>query len=209
MIRKIQIIFVSKTSRLWKIFTAFAYADIIGSTYIACRNKFLTKNKNISRTSRNVLLLLCAKTCVQIVICSKEQLLAMIFVTDNLVYMIYISSKFIANFHDVSRNLDRYSCRMKFPRYIEILTNDFWQCSFLLSVKLTLFFFLKFRKIVTRSNHLQRRKSILFHDLLKLVYETNFIRVEIFEVLLTRHYGFKDIAFNTAREHWCKYHKIK
>ena len=207
MIRKIQIIFVSKTSRLWKIFTAFAYADIIGSTYIACRNKFLTKNKNISRTSRNVLLLLCAKTTI--VICSKEQLLAMIFVTDNLVYMIYISSKFIANFHDVSRNLDRYSCRMKFPRYIEILTNDVWQCSFLLSVNLTLFFFLKFRKIVTRSNHLQRRKPILFHDLLKLVYETNFIRVEIFEVLLTRHYGFKDIAFNTAREHWCKYHKIK
>lgn len=140
MIRKVQIIFVSKTSRLWKIFTAFAYADIIGSTYIACRNKFLTKNKNISRTSRNVLLLLlCAKTTI--VICSKEQLLAMIFVTDNLVYMIYISSKFIANFHDVSRNLDRYSCRMKFPRYIEILTNDFWQCSFLLSVNLTLFFF--------------------------------------------------------------------
>ena len=207
MIRKIQIIFVSKTSRLWKIFTAFAYADIIGSTYIACRNKFLTKNKNISRTSRNVLLLLCAKTTI--VICSKEQLLAMIFVTDNLVYMIYISSKFIANFHDVSRNLDRYSCRMKFPRYIEILTNDVWQCSFLLSVNLTLFFFLKFRKIVTRSNHLQRRKPILFHDLLKLVYETDFIRVEIFEVLLTRHYGFKDIAFNTAREHWCKYHKIK
>lgn len=208
MIRKIQIIFVSKTSRLWKIFTAFAYADIIGSTYIACRNKFLTKNKNISRTSRNVLLLLlCAKTTI--VICSKEQLLAMIFVTDNLVYMIYISSKFIANFHDVSRNLDRYSCRMKFPRYIEILTNDFWQCSFLLSVNLTLFFFLKFRKIVTRSNHLQRRKPILFHDLLKLVYETNFIRVEIFEVLLTRHYGFKDIAFNTARENWCKYHRIK
>ena len=207
MIRKIQIIFVSKTSRLWKIFTAFAYADIIGSTYIACRNKFLTKNKNISRTSRNVLLLLCAKTTI--VICSKEQLLAMIFVTDNLVYMIYISFKFIANFHDVSRNLDRYSCRMKFPRYIEILTNDVWQCSFLLSVNLTLFFFLKFRKIVTRSNHLQRRKPILFHDLLKLVYETNFIRVEIFEVLLTRHYGFKDIAFNTAREHWCKYHKIK
>ena len=206
MIRKIQIIFVSKTSRLWKIFTAFAYADIIGSTYIACRNKFLTKNKNISRTSRNVLLL-CAKTTI--VICSKEQLLAMIFVTDNLVYMIYISSKFIANFHDVSRNLDRYSCRMKFPRYIEILTNDVWQCSFLLSVNLTLFFFLKFRKIVTRSNHLQRRKPILFHDLLKLVYETDFIRVEIFEVLLTRHYGFKDIAFNTAREHWCKYHKIK
>lgn len=101
MIRKIQIIFVFKTSRLWKIFTAFAYADIIGSTYIACRNKFLTKNKNISRTSRNVLLLLlCAKTTI--VICSKEQLLAMIFVTDNLVYMIYISSKFIANFHDVS-----------------------------------------------------------------------------------------------------------
>lgn len=101
MIRKIQIIFVSKTSRLWKIFTAFAYADIIGSTYIACRNKFLTKNKSISRTSRNVLLLLlCAKTTI--VICSKEQLLAMIFVTDNLVYMIYISSKFIANFHDVS-----------------------------------------------------------------------------------------------------------
>lgn len=189
MIRKIQIIYVSKTSRLWKIFTAFAYADIIGSTYIACRNKFLTKNKNISRTSRNVLLLLlCAKTTI--VICSKEQLLAMIFVTDNLVYMIYISFKFIANFHDVSRNLDRYSCRMKFPRYIEILTNDFWQCSFLLSVNLTLFFFLKFRKIVTRSNHLQRRKPILFHDLLKLVYETNFIRVEIFEVLLTRHYGF-------------------
>ena len=207
MIRKIQIIFVSKTSRLWKIFTAFAYADIIGSTYIACRNKFLTKNKNISRTSRNVLLLLCAKTTI--VICSKEQLLAMIFVTDNLVYMIYISSKFIANFHDVSRNLDRYSCRMKFPRYIEILTNDVWQCSFLLSVNLTLFFFLKFRKIVTRSNHLQRRKPILFHDLPKLVYETDFIRVEIFEVLLTRHYGFKDIAFNTAREHWCKYHKIK
>lgn len=207
MIRKIQIIFVSKTSRLWKIFTAFAYADIIGSTYIACRNKFLTKNKNISRTSRNVLLLLCAKTTI--VICSKEQLLAMIFVTDNLVYRIYISSKFIANFHDVSRNLDRYSCRMKFPRYIEILTNDVWQCSFLLSVNLTLFFFLKFRKIVTRSNHLQRRKPILFHDLLKLVYETDFIRVEIFEVLLTRHYGFKDIAFNTAREHWCKYHKIK
>lgn len=207
MIRKIQIIFVFKTSRLWKIFTAFAYADIIGSTYIACRNKFLTKNKNISRTSRNVLLLLCAKTTI--VIRSKEQLLAMIFVTDNLVYMIYISSKFIANFHDVSRNLDRYSCRMKFPRYIEILTNDVWQCSFLLSVNLTLFFFLKFRKIVTRSNHLQRRKPILFHDLLKLVYETNFIRVEIFEVLLTRHYGFKDIAFNTAREHWCKYHKIK
>lgn len=208
MIRKVQIIFVSKTSRLWKIFTAFAYADIIGSTCIACRNKFLTKNKNISRTSRNVLLLLlCAKTTI--VICSKEQLLTMIFVTDNLVYMIYISSKFIANFHDVSRNLDRYSCRMKFPRYIEILTNDFWQCSFLLSVNLTLFFFLKFRKIVTRSNHLQRRKPILFHDLLKLVYETNFIRVEIFEVLLTRHYGFKDIAFNTAREHWCKYHKIK
>ena len=208
MIRKVQIIFVSKTSRLWKIFTAFAYADIIGSTYIACRNKFLTKNKNISRTSRNVLLLLlCAKTTI--VICSKEQLLAMIFVTDNLVYRIYISSKFIANFHDVSRNLDRYSCRMKFPRYIEILTNDFWQCSFLLSVNLTLFFFLKFRKIITRSNHLQRRKPILFHDLLKLVYETNFIRVEIFEVLLTRHYGFKDIAFNTAREHWCKYHKIK
>lgn len=207
MIRKIQIIFVFKTSRLWKIFTAFAYADIIGSTYIACRNKFLTKNKNISRTSRNVLLLLCAKTTI--VICSKEQLLAMIFVTDNLVYMIYISSKFIANFHDVSRNLDRYSCRMKFPRYIEILTNDVWQCSFLLSVNLTLFFFLKFRKIVTRSNHLQRRKPILFHDLLKLVYETDFIRVEIFEVLLTRHYGFKDIAFNTAREHWCKYHKIK
>lgn len=139
MIRKIQIIFVFKTSRLWKIFTAFAYADIIGSTYIACRNKFLTKNKNISRTSRNVLLLLCAKTTI--VICSKEQLLAMIFVTDNLVYRIYISSKFIANFHDVSRNLDRYSCRMKFPRYIEILTNDFWQCSFLLSVNLTLFFF--------------------------------------------------------------------
>lgn len=189
MIRKIQIIFVSKTSRLWKIFTAFAYADIIGSTYIACRNKFSTKNKNISRTSRNVLLLLLrAKTTI--VICSKEQLLAMIFVTDNLVYMIYISSKFIANFHDVSRNLDRYSCRMKFPRYIEILTNDVWQCSFLLSVNLTLFFFLKFRKIVTRSNHLQRRKPILFHDLLKLVYETNFIRVEIFEVLLTRHYGF-------------------
>lgn len=139
MIRKIQIIFVSKTSRLWNIFTAFAYADIIGSTYIACRNKFLTKNKNISRTSRNVLLLLlilllCAKTTI--VICSKEQLLAMIFVTDNLVYMIYISSKFIANFHDVSRNLDRYSCRMKFPRYIEILTNDFWQCSFLLSVNI-------------------------------------------------------------------------
>lgn len=188
MIRKVQIIYVSKTSRLWKIFTAFAYADIIGSTYIARRNKFLTKNKNISRTSRNVLLLLlCAKTTI--VICSKEQLLAMIFVTDNLVYMIYISSKFIANFHDVSRNLDRYSCRMKFPRYIEILTNDFWQCSFLLSVNLTLFFFLKFRKIVTRSNHLQRRKPILFH-LLKLVYETNFIRVEIFEVLLTRHYGF-------------------
>lgn len=208
MIRKIQIIFVSKTSRLWKIFTAFAYADIIGSTYIACRNKFLTKNKNISRTSRNVsLLLLCAKTTI--VICSKEQLLAMIFVTDNLVYMIYISFKFIANFHDVSRNLDRYSCRMKFPRYIEILTNDFWQCSFLLSVNLTLFFFLKFRKIVTRSNHLQRRKPILFHDLLKLVYETNFIRVEIFEALLTRHYGFKDIAFNTARENWCKYHRIK
>ena len=208
MIRKIQIIFVSKTSRLWKIFTAFAYADIIGSTYIACRNKFLTKNKNISRTSWNVLLLLsCAKTTI--VICSKEQLLAMIFVTDNLVYMIYISSKFIANFHDVSRNLDRYSCRMKFPRYIEILTNDVWQCSFLLSVNLTLFFFLKFRKIVTRSNHLQKRKPILFHDLLKLVYETDFIRVEIFEVLLTRHYGFKDIAFNTAREHWCKYHKIK
>ena len=207
MIRNIQIIFVFKTSRLWKIFTAFAYADIIGSTYIACRNKFLTKNKNISRTSRNVLLLLCAKTTI--VICSKEQLLAMIFVTDNLVYMIYISSKFIANFHDVSRNLDRYSCRMKFPRYIEILTNDVWQCSFLLSVNLTLFFFLKFRKIVTRSNHLQRRKPILFHDLLKLVYETDFIRVEIFEVLLTRHYGFKDIAFNTAREHWCKYHKIK
>ena len=207
MIRKIQIIFVSKTSRLWKIFTAFAYADIIGSTYIACRNKFLTKNKNISRTSRNVLLLLCAKTTI--VICSKEQLLAMIFVTDNLVYMIYISSKFIANFHDVSRNLDRYSCRMKFPRYIEILTNDVWQCSFLLSVNLTLFFFLKFRKIVTRSNHLQRRKPILFHDLLKLVYETDFIRVEIFEVLLTRHYGFKDIAFNTARENWCKYHRIK
>lgn len=207
MIRKIQIIFVFKTSRLWKIFTAFAYADIIGSTYIACRNKFLTKNKNISRTSRNVLLLLCAKTTI--VICSKEQLLAMIFVTDNLVYRIYISSKFIANFHDVSRNLDRYSCRMKFPRYIEILTNDVWQCSFLLSVNLTLFFFLKFRKIVTRSNHLQRRKPILFHDLLKLVYETDFIRVEIFEVLLTRHYGFKDIAFNTAREHWCKYHKIK
>lgn len=101
MIRKIQIIFVSKTSRLWKIFTAFAYADIIGSTYIACRNIFLTKNKSISRTSRNVLLLLlCAKTTI--VICSKEQLLAMIFVTDNLVYMIYISSKFIANFHDVS-----------------------------------------------------------------------------------------------------------
>lgn len=101
MIRKVQIIYVSKTSRLWKIFTAFAYADIIGSTYIACRNKFLTKNKNISRTSRNVLLLLlCAKTTI--VICSKEQLLAMIFVTDNLVYMIYISSKFIANFHDVS-----------------------------------------------------------------------------------------------------------
>lgn len=190
-----------------KNFTAFAYADIIGSTYIACRNKFLTKNKNISRTSRNVLLLLlCAKTTI--VIRSKEQLLAMIFVTDNLVYMIYISSKFIANFHDVSRNLDRYSCRMKFPRYIEILTNDVWQCSFLLSVNLTLFFFLKFRKIVTRSNHLQRRKPILFHDLLKLVYETDFIRVEIFE-LLTRHYGFKDIAFNTAREHWCKYHKIK
>lgn len=208
MIRKIQIIFVSKTSRLWKFFTAFAYADIIGSAYIACRNKFLTKNKNISRTSRNVLLLLlCAKTTI--VICSKEQLLTMIFVTDNLVYMIYISSKFIANFHDVSRNLDRYSCRMKFPRYIEILTNDVWQCSFLLSVNLTLFFFLKFRKIVTRSNHLQRRKPILFHDLLKLVYETDFIRVEIFEVLLTRHYGFKDIAFNTAREHWCKYHKIK
>lgn len=104
MIRKIQIIFVFKTSRLWKIFTAFAYADIIGSTYIACRNKFLTKNKNISRTSRNVLLL-CAKTTI--VICSKEQLLAMIFVTDNLVYMIYISSKFIANFHDVSRNVFR------------------------------------------------------------------------------------------------------
>lgn len=207
MIRKIQIIFVFKTSRLWKIFTAFAYADIIGSTYIACRNKFLTKNKNISRTSRNVLLLLCAKTTI--VICSKEQLLAMIFVTDNLVYRIYISSKFIANFHDVSRNLDRYSCRMKFLLYIEILTNDVWQCSFLLSVNLTLFFFLKFRKIVTRSNHLQRRKPILFHDLLKLVYETNFIRVEIFEVLLTRHYGFKDIAFKTAREHWCKYHKIK
>lgn len=208
MIRNFQIIFVFKTSRLWKIFTAFAYADIIGSTYIACRNKFLTKNKNISRTSRNVLLLLlCAKTTI--VIRSKEQLLAMIFVTDNLVYMIYISSKFIANFHDVSRNLDRYSCRMKFPRYIEILTNDVWQCSFLLSVNLTLFFFLKFRKIVTRSNHLQRRKPILFHDLLKLVYETDFIRVEIFEVLLTRHYGFKDIAFNTAREHWCKYHKIK
>ena len=82
-------------------FTAFAYADIIGSTYIACRNIFLTKNKSISRTSRNVLLLLlCAKTTI--VICSKEQLLAMIFVTDNLVYMIYISSKFIANFHDVS-----------------------------------------------------------------------------------------------------------
>ena len=106
MIRKIQIIFVFKTSRLWKIFTAFAYADIIGSTYIACRNKYLTKNKNISRTSRNVLLLLllilllCAKTTI--VICSKEQLLAMIFVTDNLVYVIYISSKFIANFHDVS-----------------------------------------------------------------------------------------------------------
>ena len=153
MIRKIQIIFVFKTSRLWKIFTSFAYADIIGSTYIACRNKFLTKNENISRTSRNVLLLLCAKTCVQIVICSK--------------------------------------------------------CSFLLSVNLMLFFFLKFRKIVTRSNHLQRRKPILFHDLLKLVYETNFIRVEIFEVFLTRHYGFKDIAFNTARENWWKYHRIK